>query len=41
VAVIALFAYMKAKDYYAIGIYPVVIAFGSVYIDSILSKNGD
>jgi hypothetical protein len=38
VAVIALFAYMKAKDYYAIGIYPVVIAFGSVYIDSILSK---
>jgi hypothetical protein len=38
VAVIALFAYMKAKDYYAIGIYPVIIAFGSVYIDCILSR---
>ncbi len=37
-AVIALFAYMKAKGYYAIGIYPVIIAFGSVYIDCILSK---
>jgi hypothetical protein len=29
---------MKAKDYYAVGIYPVIIAFGSVYFDSILSK---
>jgi hypothetical protein len=29
---------MKAKDYYSIGIYPVVIAFGSVYFSSILSK---
>ena len=29
---------MKAKDYYAVGIYPVIIAFGSVYIDNILSK---
>jgi hypothetical protein len=38
VAVISLFAILKAKDYYAIGIYPVVIAFGSVYIDSVLSK---
>jgi hypothetical protein len=37
-AVIALFAIMKAKDYYAIGIYPVIIAFGSVYIDRILSN---
>jgi hypothetical protein len=37
-AVITLFAFMKAKDYYAVGIYPVVIAFGSIYIDSILSK---
>jgi hypothetical protein len=37
-AVITLFALMKAKDYYTIGIYPVIIAFGSVYIDSILSK---
>jgi hypothetical protein len=38
VAVITLFAYLRAKDYYAVGIYPVIIAFGSVYIDSILSK---
>lgn len=38
IAVLALFAFMKAKDYYAIGIYPVMIAFGSVYLDFILSK---
>ena len=38
VSVITLFALMKAKDYYAVGIYPVVLAFGSVYIDNILSK---
>jgi hypothetical protein len=38
VIVITLFALMKAKGYYSVGIYPVIIAFGSVYIDSILSK---
>jgi len=38
VTIIALFAAMKAKDYYAVGLYPVIIAFGSVYIDLILSK---
>jgi hypothetical protein len=38
VSVLALFASLKAKDYYSIGIYPVIIAFGSVYIDGILSK---
>jgi Dolichyl-phosphate-mannose-protein mannosyltransferase len=38
VAVLSLFAFMKAKDYYAVGIYPVMLAFGSVYLDSILSK---
>lgn len=38
VAVISIFTYMKAKDYYAVGLYPIIIAFGSVYIDSILSK---
>ena len=37
-AVIVFFALMKAKGYYAVGIYPVVIAFGSVYIDNILSN---
>jgi len=38
VTVIVFFALMKAKGYYAVGIYPVIIAFGSVYIDNILSK---
>lgn len=33
------FLYFKAKDYYAIGIYPIYIAFGSVYLVEIL-KNG-
>jgi hypothetical protein len=32
------FLYFKAKDYYAIGIYPVYIAFGAVYLSAILSK---
>ncbi|MEC3877619.1 glycosyltransferase family 39 protein [Chryseobacterium salviniae] len=29
---IALFLFFKAKDYYAIGVYPVYIAFGSVFL---------
>jgi len=33
------FLYFKAKDYYAIGIYPIYIAFGSVYLAEIL-KDG-
>jgi hypothetical protein len=33
------FIYFKAKDYYAIGIYPIYIAFGSVYLSDVL-KNG-
>lgn len=33
------FIYFKAKDYYAIGIYPIYIAFGSVYLGNIL-KDG-
>ncbi len=36
---LAAFMYFKAKDYYAIGIYPIYIAFGSVYLEQIL-KNG-
>jgi len=36
--VIILFAVMKAKGYYAVGIYPIIIAFGSVYIADILTK---
>lgn len=38
VTVIALFAFLKAKDYYAIGLYPVLFAFGSVFIEQVLSK---
>lgn len=33
------FIYFKAKDYYAIGIYPIYIAFGSVYLADLL-KDG-
>lgn len=33
------FIYFKAKDYYAIGIYPIYIAFGSVYLADVL-KDG-
>jgi hypothetical protein len=33
------FLYFKGKDYYAIGIYPIYIAFGSVYLADIL-KDG-
>ncbi|EOR95304.1 hypothetical protein ADIARSV_1535 [Arcticibacter svalbardensis MN12-7] len=29
---ILFFMYFKAKDYYAIGLYPIYIAFGSVYL---------
>jgi len=36
---LAIFLYFKAKDYYAIGIYPIYIAFGSAYLGEIL-KNG-
>jgi Dolichyl-phosphate-mannose-protein mannosyltransferase len=34
---IALFTYFKAKDYYALGLYPVLLAFGSIYIEANLS----
>lgn len=32
------FLYFKAKDYYAIGIYPIYIAFGSVFLANILQE---
>jgi len=35
---LAILTYLKAKDYYAIGLYPVFIAFGSVYIEKLLSQ---
>ena len=35
---LALFTYMRAKGYYAIGLYPIFIAFGAVYLESLLIK---
>jgi hypothetical protein len=35
---ILLFSFMKAKSYYAIGLYPVLMAFGSVYLEKLFSK---
>lgn len=34
-----IFAWLKAKGYYAIGLYPVLLAFGAVYLESVL-QNG-
>jgi hypothetical protein len=33
-----IFMYLKAKSYYAMGLYPVYIAFGSVYLSHVLDK---
>ncbi|MGV3763036.1 glycosyltransferase family 39 protein [Parapedobacter sp.] len=33
---LAVFVYFRAKDYYAIGLYPIYIAFGSVYLGDVL-----
>lgn len=35
---LAVFLLLKAKDYYAIGLYPVYFAFGSVYLASLLEN---
>jgi hypothetical protein len=35
---LAIFLYFKAKDYYAIGIYPIYIAFGAVLIGNTFNK---
>jgi hypothetical protein len=35
---ISLYLFLKAKNYYAIGLYPVLIAFGSVYLEKLLSN---
>ena len=34
---ISLFIYLKAKGYYSIGLYPVLLAFGAVYLERITS----
>jgi Dolichyl-phosphate-mannose-protein mannosyltransferase len=35
---ILLYVYLKAKGYYAIGLYPVLLAFGAVYIEHLLQR---
>ncbi len=35
---LSLFIYLKAKGYYAIGLYPILIAFGSVYLEVLLAR---
>lgn len=35
---LAVFMYFKAKDYYAIGLYPIYIAFGSVFLEEQLKE---
>ena len=36
--VLAIFTYLKAKNYYAIGLYPVFLVFGAVYLEELLAK---
>ncbi len=38
VFVIAIYFYFRAKSYYAIGLYPVLLAFGAVYLEHLLKK---
>jgi hypothetical protein len=35
---LGIFIYFKAKDYYAIGLYPVYLAFGAVYFEDLLRE---
>ncbi|MFY8005195.1 MAG: glycosyltransferase family 39 protein, partial [Chitinophagaceae bacterium] len=35
---LGIFLYLKAKDYYAMGIYPIYIAFGSVYLGNMINN---
>ena len=35
---ISIFTYLKAKGYYAVGLYPILLAFGSVYLEKLLAK---
>lgn len=36
---IALFIYFKAKGYYAIGLYPILLAFGAVYLEKLTTNS--
>jgi len=35
---LTMFSYLKAKSYYALGLYPVLLAFGSVYISRLIEN---
>lgn len=35
---LALFVYLRAKNYYAIGVYPIFLAFGATYLEFLLRK---
>lgn len=39
VVILLIFALMKAKDYYAVGIFPVLIAFGAVFYEKVKLKS--
>lgn len=36
---IILFIYLKGKAYYAIGLFPILLAFGAVYVEKLLNRN--
>ena len=36
--VILIYLYLRAKSYYSIGLYPVLLAFGSVYLENVINK---
>jgi hypothetical protein len=38
IIVISVYCFLKAKSYYALGLYPVILALGSVYIDEQFNK---
>lgn len=38
ITTLSFFTYMHAKGYYAIGLYPILFAFGGIYFDELLSK---
>nr|WP_321409607.1 glycosyltransferase family 39 protein [uncultured Carboxylicivirga sp.] len=39
IIILTVYTYLKAKDYYAIGLYPVYIALGAVFLTDLFKKN--
>lgn len=37
---LGIFLFFKAKDYYAIGLYPIYLAFGAVFLSDFINKSG-